>query len=302
VTTVTSMRTTKRASFGVKRGVRMNDHLESSKSDVMGTISAEAVQPKGLNPKFVLFAVVLTLSLVGVALSIKRARVEYDSSASCLVNNEYTEVTKTEGSSTTHSYRVSYRFAIGGQTYSGTDEIVHEPKDATATVYFTAARPQENGLYPTHWNNTALIVAGIALVMALIAYWQLPKDYVIPAPTTWRQGVGDSGREHLSIERGKYNASAYVEFAFFGQVVLVGILIACLLSSMGLEATNDVVIIIAGIVAVSSTLWVYFDRWRCIEAHSSRFCSGIANFSMFYVPVVALVYANYRAIARLQGR
>lgn len=186
--------------------------------------------------------------------------------------------------------------------YSGTDEIVHEPTDAIATVYFTAARPRENGLYPTHWNNTAMIVAGIALVMALIAYWQLPKDYLIPAPATWRQGVGDSGREHLSIERGKYDASGYVEFAFFGQVVFVGILIARLLSSIGLEATNDAVIIIASIVAVSSTLWVYFDRWRCIEAYSSRFCSGIANFSLFYVPVLALVYANYRAIARLQGR
>lgn len=280
----------------------MNDHLESSKSDVMGTISADIVQPKGLNPKFVLFAVVLALSLVGVALSLKRARVEYDSSAKCILNNQYTEITKTGGSSPTHSYRVSYRFATGGQTYSGTDEIVHEPTDAVTIVYFTAAQPQENALYPTHWNNTAMIAAGIALVMALIAYWRLPKDYLIPAPATWRQGVGDSGREHLSIERGKYDASGYIEFAFFGQVVLVGILIARLLSSMGLEATNDVVIIIAGIVAVSSTLWVYFDRWRCIEAHSSRFCSGIANFSLFYVPVVALVYANYRAIARLQGR
>ena len=159
----------------------------------MGTISPDIVQPKGLNPKFVLFAVVLTLSLVGLALSIKRARVEYDSSAKCLLNNEYTEVTKTGGSSTTHSYRVSYSFATGGQTYSGTDEIVHEPTDAVATVYFTAARPQENGLYPTHWNNIALIVAGIVLVIALIAYWQLPKDYVIPAPATWREGVGDSG-------------------------------------------------------------------------------------------------------------
>ena len=137
----------------------MNDHLESSKSDVMGTISADTVQLRGLNPKFALFAAVLTLSLVGAALSIKRARVEYDSSAQCLLNNKYTEITKTENSSTTYSYRVSYRFATGGQTYSGTDEIVQEPTNATATVYFTAARPEENALYPTHWNNTALIVA-----------------------------------------------------------------------------------------------------------------------------------------------
>lgn len=299
---VTTMCKTKRASLGFERGVRINNHIESSKSDVMGTLSADILQPKRLAPKFVLFAVLLALSLVGVALSIKRARVEYDSSAQGLLNNEYTEITKTENSSTTHSYRVSYRFATGGRTYSGTDEIVYEPTDAAATVYFTAARPEENGLYPTHWNNIALIVAGIAFVVVLIAYWQLPKDYVIPAPATWRPGVGDSGREHLSIERGKYSASAYVGFAFFGQVVLVGVLIASLLSSTGLAVTNDGVLIIAGIVAVSSTLWVYFDRWRCIEAHSSCWCSGIANFSMFYVPVVALVYANYRAIARLQGR
>jgi hypothetical protein len=279
----------------------MHEHLKSSMSGVTGTISADLVQPKRWSPKFIPFTVLLTLSLVGIALFIKRSHIEYDSSGKCLIDNEYTEITKTEGSSTTHSYRVNYRFETGGQKYSGTDEIPQEPTEAVTTVYFTAAQPQENSLHPMYWSNTAMILAGIALVVALIAYWKVPIDYFILVAGASRKGIGDSGLEHTAVKRGKYSAWAHVEFAFFGQIVLIGFLVARLLSVIGVKETGDVVIIIAGILAVSSTMWVYYDRWRCIEAYSSRFCSGIANLSMFYVPLVALIYANYRALKRLQG-
>jgi len=272
------------------------------KPGVTGTISADDVRPRSFHPQFILFSLLLTLSMIGMALSIKRTRVAYDSSSKCVLDDAYTAIEKTDGNSTSHSYRVTYRFASGGQTHSGTDEIVSEPTDAAATVYFNAAQPQENSLHPTHWNTVALIWAGIALVGIVLAYWRLPKDYITPSPSNCRQGVGDSGREHLAIRRGKYNSWGYVELAFVGQVVLVGMLVALFFTVFGLRKTEDAVLILAGSIAVPSTLWVYFDRWRCVEAYSSRFCSGIANFSVFFVPAVALVYANYRAFTRLQGR
>jgi hypothetical protein len=47
---------------------------------------------------------------------------------------------------------------------------------------------------------------------------------------------------------------------------------------------------------------VFRNRWRCTEAFASRFCSGLANLSMMYVPMIALVYANARGLAKLRAR
>jgi hypothetical protein len=68
------------------------------------------------------------------------------------------------------------------------------------------------------------------------------------------------------------------------------------------DATSYTILGVATFVAVATTLWVYADRWSCIEAFSSRSCSGVANLSFFYVPVIAFVYANYRGLKKLRGR
>jgi hypothetical protein len=256
-----------------------------------------------LNSRFVIFAAVVTLSSVSAVLLVKRVRFEYDSSTQCVIDNSYTEITSTNSKSSSLSYRVNYKFVVGDEAYSGSDTIYQRPTNLLATVYFRAGSPQDNRLFPSRWNNQALIAAGIAIVIAMIAYWRLPRNYFIGVPTTSREGVGDSGGEHLTTSRGKYGAWFYVEIAFFGQVVLTGVVVASLLSVVpNLQTTSDVVLGVAATLAVWLTLWVYSDRWHCIEAYSSRFCSGIANFSMFYVPVIALVYANYRAVMRLKGK
>ena len=41
---------------------------------------------------------------------------------------------------------------------------------------------------------------------------------------------------------------------------------------------------------------------RCTEAYASQYCSGVANLSLLYVPLVALVYANVRGVRKLSGR
>jgi hypothetical protein len=53
---------------------------------------------------------------------------------------------------------------------------------------------------------------------------------------------------------------------------------------------------------IALAYFVFRDRWKCIEAFSSRFCSGLMNLSLLYVPWVALVYANVRGIQKLSGK
>ncbi len=56
--------------------------------------------------------------------------------------------------------------------------------------------------------------------------------------------------------------------------------------------------VIGGIFA-----WLVFrDRFRCNEAFSSRFCSGLMSFSMLYVPFISLVYGVSRGVAKLSRR
>jgi hypothetical protein len=46
--------------------------------------------------------------------------------------------------------------------------------------------------------------------------------------------------------------------------------------------------------------WLLFrDRFRCNEAFSSRFCSGLMNLSMLYVPFISLAYGVSRGLAKL---
>jgi uncharacterized membrane protein len=54
--------------------------------------------------------------------------------------------------------------------------------------------------------------------------------------------------------------------------------------------------------ALILSLVVFWNRWRVTEAFSSRFCSGSAMLSVFYVPIIALIYANYRGIKKFWGK
>jgi hypothetical protein len=166
-----------------------------------------------------------------------------------------------------------------------------------------AADPEENGLSRNHANNGMFVLAGLALVLVFVAYSRLPTDYFTALLPTRNTGVGDSGGEHLRMERSPYDAWVHVGIAFFAEVAIVGVLLGLSLSRVpGLSATGDVVPGLAIVGAVGFTLWVYWDRWRCIEAYSSKYCSGCANVSYAYVPVLTFLYANYRAVRRLLGR
>ena len=67
-------------------------------------------------------------------------------------------------------------------------------------------------------------------------------------------------------------------------------------------------ILIAVAAGIALSVWVYHDRWRCIEAFSSRFCFGsgyaaliTTHLCMAWVPSIAFAYANYRGFSKLLG-
>jgi hypothetical protein len=116
-------------------------------------------------------------------------------------------------------------------------------------------------------------------------------------------GIGDSGSEHLGMTRGRYSAWMYVVMAFIGEAFVLGAIPMIAFRYLFHFFTEDSSYSIgAGFVVGAVLAYIVFrDRWRCIEAFSSRFCSGLMNLSMLYVPVVAFMYANTRGIAKLRG-
>lgn len=274
--------------------------------------------------KFVVFAIIFTLSaLAGVELLTDAFTAhDFNATAPGTLDENYTQVTKHDNGTTSISYEVTYAFSVNGQQYKGKDTVSAEPQDPGCTVYYMKDNPAENGLKPGHV-DAKLRNFGIAcLVLALIAYiWVQMKQFaaatdrshvaaaianvyaVGPPATEVRLQFGDAARENAGIKHGKYSAWVHVHIAFFAQIFLLGVLVAVLLSHLG--ATGMPAIRAYGIAVVAAilfTLWVYFDRWRCIEAVASKSCSGVANLSLFYVPIVAAVYANYRGLRKLTGK
>jgi hypothetical protein len=171
---------------------------------------------------------------------------------------------------------------VNGTKYRGTDTILRLPASRLTMVYYMAANPLDNSLSPTRFNHYTLLGAGIAFLIGLIAYAKLPKYRIRRVP------------------RGKYDASSYVAFAFFVQAGVAGILLAWILSSvLNVPATSYGALFLASLSAVLLTLGIYGGQWDYIEARSSKFCSGIVNLSILFVPVVTFSYANYHAVKRL---
>jgi hypothetical protein len=141
-----------------------------------------------------------------------------------------------------------------------------------------------------------------------------PNPYAPPAGS-WAaeppgaHGVfGDAAGEHLVMKRGEYSAWPYVVLAFLYEATLTGVvpggISGFLADAAGAKEEVAGAAVIAGTVVFGFPLayLVFRDRWRCIEAYSSRFCVGIMNVSLFHVPFFALVYANVRGFRKLVGK
>lgn len=123
--------------------------------------------------------------------------------------------------------------------------------------------------------------------------------------------VGDRAGEYVHLDRGRYSAWAHVVIAFIYEILFVGATLGLLLGagvgamvhavSSDKETVASAMYITAGLTGLAGAWLVFRDRWKCIEAVSSRFCSGLANLSMLYVPVVAFFYANFRGVKKFSG-
>jgi hypothetical protein len=97
------------------------------------------------------------------------------------------------------------------------------------------------------------------------------------------------------MERGDYSAWIHVVISVLLSVIFLTIAEVRLMDQFPrLKLAHT---ILNGL-PVAITLWNYWNRWRCIEAFSSRFCAGVFNLSFFYVPLIAAFYAAYRGILK----
>ncbi len=223
-----------------------------------------------------------------------------DTSGPGTLDENYTVVTK----NSITSYEVSYTFTAKGKQFTGKDTLSLEPSAADTTVYYMSANPADNSLHESTMNDTRMLATGGAFLIALIAFVLLPKNYLMKVfVSSSSPGVGDSQGEPSTMKHGKYTAWTYVYIAFLLQLAAVGFLFDLAVSLIAKSPMLSYIPLgIASAVAAFLALWVYSDRWRCIEATTSRSCSGSVNLSIFYVPFVALVYANIRGLRKFAGR
>ncbi len=296
-----------------KCGAKLTPEVAAAGPVAVATPAPQPAQSAASAPKsgfsewrqrnFFELAALLVIAMVAGVLLGKSAIGKYDSSGKCTLDSNYTVETKTRnGSVESVKYLVTYKFDVNGVGYTGKDGLNSEPTDPDATVYYMAGNPRENALGPARTLKFNMGASGVAFLIALIAYGLIPKTsrWVAGADP---QGFGDSCNEAARMKHGKYSAWVHVHAAFFLQAGLIALLVALGLAAVShMDATSYSILGIATFVAVATTLCVYADRWSCIEAFSSRSCSGVANLSFFYVPVIAFVYANYRGLKKLRGR
>ena len=149
-----------------------------------------------------LFAALIASSLVAAVLLVKRFEGKYEASGHVCSIREYMEATRTGGGSRTVSYEWATALLPGGERYSGTDTIHQQPTTREATVYYMAANPRDNALDSKRLNRTALIAAGVALLIGIVAYWPLRRHYFMasaPPPLGREAGVGDSRGEYVPV-------------------------------------------------------------------------------------------------------
>ncbi len=285
----------------------------------------ESVYLGRFSGKFLLFAAIFTLAaVIGVEL-LTNAFTAHDFNATVpgTLDENYTQVTHREnGAVTGVDYEVTYSFTANGKQYSGKDTVNTEPQGTDCTVYYMKDNPAENALRRGHVDDRLTVYGVACLVLALVVYiWVQMKRFAAAtdrsqvaraAANPYAMGppaadvspqYGDAAQENVGIRHGKYSAWVYVHIAFFAQIAVLGLIVAALLSHDGGAAMPlSRACGVATLAAILFTLWVYFDRWRCVEAVASKSCSGVANLSLFYVPIIAAVYANYRGLRKLAGK
>jgi hypothetical protein len=138
-----------------------------------------------------------------------------------------------------------------------------------------------------------------------------PRRPAVAAPTPPpfdEVRIGDAAGEYRRIRRGRHRAWVYVVVAFTFEICFLSFDIHGLLRHTRAAHNPDAAILVSAAAGILLSVWVFNDRWRCIEAFSSRFCFGsgyvtllTSHLCMIWVPSIAFVYANYRGLRKLLG-
>lgn len=154
----------------------------------------------------------------------------------------------------------------------------------------------------------AFVGACIAFLVANVVSSMLPMlsqavtDNAAAAPASARR-VGDAADEHRTMKRGSFDASSHVGLAFLYEVATVSaIFISYLWTPLKALVGAEIILAVGVLAGFGFALLIFWNRWMCIEALSSRFCCGVYNVSFLFVPLIAFIYANVRGIMKLFGR
>ena len=152
------------------------------------------------------------------------------------------------------------------------------------------------------WGTHALMVGQVSGTLATRQRSPPTRSRCYMPMKGIKKPVGDSAGEDLDMDRGDYNAWIHVIFSVAYLFLAISAVAAVLLESLLHTEPNSTTRTYAVFVAASATLFSYWNRWRCIEAFSSRFCSGFMAFSFIFVPPISAIYAAYRGVLKLFGR
>jgi hypothetical protein len=251
----------------------------------------------------IISACVLGLCLIACGLLLTHGGRNLPATTSGILDNDYTE---DHGSHGSVSYEVKYTFQVNGTQYRGSDTLYDKPNTPEHRVYYDPKAPNENALSSSPPDGKKILIAIVVFVVAMVAYSTLPIHPNAPVPQgagVHQNGLGDAAGEHLTMEGGRYPATFYVGLAFFGQVAVTAYLVWFTLFLLpGGRINGDLAIAVAVICGLGATLLIYWDRWKCTTVTCSRYCSGCANLSVLYVPIVAFCYANWRGLMKLTQR
>ena len=135
------------------------------------------------------------------------------------------------------------------------------------------------------------------------------SSVVLPPPPPFDEvRIGDAAGEYRRIPGGPHRAWAYVFVAFTFEICSLSEIVYELLKRTRTAHNPDATILLSVAAGILLAVWVFNDRWRSIEAFSSRFCIGsgrvallTTHICMIWVPSIAFVYANYRGLRKLLG-
>jgi hypothetical protein len=153
----------------------------------------------------------------------------------------------------------------------------------------------------------ALLARGVAPVVV---------DAILSDMRPRRQRSGEAeqrgGREvdayEASLQRGHYDANGYVALGAALQMAVVGGLVGGFATAVAyrLSGGGDVnrwIFFGVGLpVGFIAAIITYRGRWQRVEIYASRYCSGIINLSMLYVPLIAFVHANVLLVRDLASK